>query len=88
MNKADLWAALSAHKEGLLVMRGLKLVFEHDAAFEERKPEDEENDKICEQGDAKDNDDDTEEEDYNEDDDYSCKLGYATDTDDNPEEES
>ena len=25
-------------------MRGLKLVFEHDAAFEERKPEDEEND--------------------------------------------
>ena len=47
MNAADLWAALSAHKEGLLVMRGLKLVFEHDAAFEERKPEDEENYKIC-----------------------------------------
>ena len=80
MNKADLWAALSAHKEGLLVMRGLKLVFEHDAAFEERKPE--ENNKICEQG------DDTEEEDYSEDDDDSCELGHSTDMDDNSEEES
>ena len=62
-------------------MRNLKLV------FEERKPEDKEEDESCGHGDATDVDNETEEEDDYEEDDDSCAHGDATDIDDTTEEE-
>ena len=66
-NAADLWAALSVHKEDLFGMCSFKLVFEQDAVCEVRNSEDdyEEDDENQEHGDAT-HVDDTEEEDDHE----------------------
>ena len=89
-NAADLWKALSVHKEDLLGMRSFKLVFEQqDGACDERNREDDhdEDDESQERVDATHVNVDIEEEVDHEEGDKSCEDGNASETVDDTEEE-
>ena len=82
-NAADLWAAISVHKDDLFSMSSFKLVFEQNGPCEERNREDdhEEEDLSQERGAIAHVDDDTEEKDDHEEGDKSCEHGKATESD-------